>query len=323
MSAQSDSSSCPSSRLSRFQATLALLFVAFVWGTSFIAMKTAFTATLDGRPAIGVMTLLGLRFLLGGVAVLPFARLEGRKWSDRRLTPGMFGLFCLLGVLLSVASFFQQLGVSQTTVTHAGFLTSLYVPMVPLIVFIFLRQKVRPVVWLAVAGCVLGSCFLTGVIPRGLTDLNQGDGWVIFSTVFWALHVIGLGLLASKTGRPVLLAAVQFLVAGILGCVGGLVFEAPFIDGIVSVWPQIVYAGLLSVGVAYTLQGVAQRAVSAPTTAIILSMEMVFAALAGALILHERLVWSQWIGAGLILSCLLLVEVAAAHRSRRARVASV
>lgn len=318
----------PAAGLSRLRAALLLGLVAFIWGSAFVAQKTAFPEAEGVTPTsgIGPLTFNGIRFLLGALIVLPFA-----LRADRRMDPGqdptgggpralpgwLWAAFVGIGGVLFVASWTQQVGIIGTSVTNAGFLTAVYVPLVPVLARLAFRQPVRRIVWLGALGSLAGAWFLTGAAEQGLTGLSTGDLWVLTSALFWALHVVLVGWAMGRCDRSLTLAAVQFIACGLLGCLAGLALEDPTWADIWAVAPEIAYAGGLSVGVAYTLQVVAQRHTPAPAAAIILSTEMVFAALAGAVALGERLSGGQWLGAGLILASILMVELTAALGERR------
>ncbi|GEO81541.1 DMT family transporter [Pararhodospirillum oryzae] len=303
---------------SRVRASLVLLLVAFIWGTTFVAQKTAFTGGDEDGSPLGPLTFTGLRFLLGALVVLPFARRETRGLGGIPASATTLAAFALVGGVLFTASITQQVGILGTSVTNSGFLTALYVPLVPLICLAVFRQPVRWMVWPGVVGGLAGSWFLTGGLS-GSVSLSAGDGWVVLSSLFWALHVIAVGILVTRTHRPLTLAVTQFLACGTLALAAALVFETPTVSAISGAIGEILYAGLLSVGVAYTLQGVAQRHTPAPAAALIMSTETLFAALAGAVVLGERLNGSQWVGASLILASILIVELGAALGARRQR----
>ncbi|WP_041796140.1 DMT family transporter [Pararhodospirillum photometricum] len=302
------------SSLSRVRASLILLLVAFIWGTTFVAQKTAFETT--SGPALGPLTFTGLRFLLGALVVLPFALRERQSGGGTPMPTATLGVFALLGALLFVASMTQQVGILQTSVTNAGFLTALYVPLVPVIALAVFRQPVRRTVWVGALGCVAGTWFLTGGLAGA--SLNTGDLWVMLSALFWAMHVMSVGILVVRSRRPVTLALVQFLACGVLSLIGAFLVETPSWPVIAGAWGEILYAGVLSVGVAYTLQVVAQRHTPAAAAALIMSTETVFAALSGAVVLGERLSMVQGVGAALILASILVVELGAALGARRA-----
>lgn len=313
----------PPPPLSRLRASLLLLLVAFIWGSAFVAQKTAFPEAGSeggGDPELGPLAFTGLRFLLGALIVLPFALREGRRATTSGAGPmprRWVVAFGGVGVVLFLAAWTQQIGIIGTSVTNAGFLTAVYVPLVPVLGLALFRQPVRPIIWFGALGSLTGAWFLTGAAGVGLSALSAGDLWVLVSALFWALHVILVGQSMARLPRPLTLATVQFAACALLGCGAAALLEPTTLAGLGAVWPELLYAGGLSVGVAYTLQVVAQRHTPPAAAALILSTEMVFAALAGAVALGERLAPGQWIGAALILASILVVEVSAAVAGRR------
>lgn len=288
--------------MSRSVANALMLLVALIWGTTFVAQQL-------GMAHVGPLTYTGVRFLLGALFVLPLALREYGRLRARgvRLEGSDWLAWCGLGVLLFLGAVFQQIGIMGTTVSNAGFLTALYVPLVPILAWLVDRQSPHVSVWPASIGSFIGTFMLSG----GRFDtLTVGDYWVIASTFFWAAHVLWVGRVASRKGVPVMVAVSQFVVCGVLSMLVALFTEEIALDGIVAAMPAILYGGLLSVGIAYTLQVVAQRHAPATDAAILLSSEILFAAMAGALYLGERLTLIQLIGGVVIFVCILAVQLA-------------
>lgn len=287
--------------MSRTSANALLLLAALIWGTTFVAQQL-------GMQNVGPLAFTGIRFLLGALIILPlawreYARLAARQVViDRRDVLSWAGL----GVLLFCGATFQQIGLLDTTVTNAGFLTALYVPMVPLLVWIIDRHRPHASVWPAALGSVFGTFLLSG---GQLAALTVGDYWVLASTFFWAAHILWVGRIAAKKGAPILVAFSQFVTCGILASIGAIATEATSAAGVVAALPTILYSGLLSVGVAFTLQVVAQRHTRPTDAAILLSAETLFAAAAAALYLGERLNALQMVGCALIFACILFVQL--------------
>jgi len=279
-----------------------MLLVALIWGTTFVAQQL-------GMAHVGPLTYTGVRFLLGALFVLPLAIREYGRLQARgvRLERADWFAWCGLGVLLFLGAVFQQIGIMGTTVSNAGFLTALYVPMVPILAWLIDRHAPHPAVWPATIGSFIGTFMLSG----GRFDaLTVGDYWVIASTLFWAAHVFWVGRVAAHRGAPIMVAVTQFVVSGVLSMLVALAIEDIELAGLVEAAPAILYGGLLSVGVAFTLQVIAQRHTPATDAAILLSSEILFAALAGALYLGERLTPLQLAGGGIIFVCILGVQVA-------------
>lgn len=287
--------------MNRFQANLLLLLAAMIWGSAFVAQQV-------GTGSLGTISFTGARFLVGGCMVLPFAL---RQWQrvhhqERRFVTADWLLLVVIGAVLCSAAVLQQHGILRTTVTNAGFLTALYVPMVPVIGLVVLRRRTHWVVWPASIGCFVGTYIMSGAHQ---VELKIGDFWVIGSTLFWATHVLLVGYAASRTRAPLVVATFQFFVCGLLGLLLGLAVEQPRAADFQSALFGIGYVGIFSVGMAFTLQVVGQRYTQAADAAIILSSETVFAALAGFVFLGERLSVFQMSGALLILVGIMAVEL--------------
>jgi len=283
------------------RANLVLTLAAMIWGSAFVAQQT-------GTGNLGTISFTGARFMVGGLVVLPFAIRQFRRVcaNERKFVPSDWLLLAMTGSVLFTAAGLQQYGILRTTVTNAGFLTSLYVPLVPLIGLVLLRRKVHWVVWPASVGCFIGTYIMSGAQQIAL---RVGDLWVIGSTLFWATHVLLVGYVASRTRAPLVVATFQFFVCGVLGLLLGTIVERPLLVDFQSAVFGICYVGIFSVGMAFTLQVVGQRYTQAADAAIILSSETVFAALAGYVFLSERLSVLQMSGAALILVGIMTVEL--------------
>jgi drug/metabolite transporter (DMT)-like permease len=287
--------------MTRIQANLLLTLAAMIWGSSFVVQQI-------GTGELGTITFTGSRFLVGALLVLPFALKQLRRVGqlERKFhTADWLGILCT-GCVLLTAAVLQQHGILRTSVTNSGFLTALYVPLVPLLGLVVLKRKVHFAIWPASVCCFLGTYILSGAQH---VELAVGDFWVISSTIFWATHVMLVGIMASRTGAPLVVAAGQFLVCGLGGLALGFFVELPTLSQILGAIWGILYVGIFSVGMAFTLQVVGQRYTPAADAAIILSSETVFAALGGTIFLGERLSLLQLSGGGLILASILAVEL--------------
>lgn len=282
----------------RIKADLTLLLVSIVWGTAFAVQRIA-------ADKIDVFLFNGLRFSLGALVLLPLAWKTGRGWrrswnGSRRLLPGM----ALAGFLLFSGITLQQWGLQFTTAGNAGFITGLYVVIIPLILAVFWRQRLRASIlvasFLAASGLFLLS---TG----GQFRLARGDELELAGAFIWAFHVILIGWLARRV-EIYPLAIVQYLVCGLLSLAAGAVYGSMSLQGLSEVGWTIAYTAVFSIGLGYTLQAVGQRVAPAADAAIILSMEAVFGALFGWLLLDERLTSLQLLGCGLMLAGMLLAQ---------------
>jgi drug/metabolite transporter (DMT)-like permease len=294
--------------MTRTQANLVLLLAGAMWGMGFVAQSTA-------MQAIGPLLFIGLRFAVATVAMAPFAFREG-VGAERRVDSREWLAFAMIGLLLFAGMAAQQIGLLTTTVTNSGFLTGLYVVMVPFIGVLLFRQWPHPLVWPAALSALLGIWLLAG---GSIGAFTIGDWLTILCALIWALQVIYTGRYAVVSGRPVTLAVTQFAVCGAVALLLALFLEPVAWTTIRAALPEILYAGMIAGGAAFTLQAVGQRYTTAPQAAIFLSTEAVFAALFGAIFLDERLPLEGLAGCALILAAILLVELGPALLAGRRR----
>jgi len=305
----------------RLHANALLLLAALVWGAGFSVQSLAMAH-------MGPAYFTGLRFVLAALALAPLAVWEVRKrraesqqtdnpWKLTRLDA--LGLVAV-GTILFLAAWLQQVGIKGTTVANAGFITALYVPLTPLLALLVLRRPPHPAVWPAAAACLAGAYLMAG---GALDVMRDGDAWVLAGALFWACHILLVGALSMRTQAPFLVSAVQFAVCGLWGVALGGATESLSWAGVMGAMPMILYAGLFSAGVGFTLQVVGQRHTPAADAAVILSAETVFAALAGAVVLGERLGALELTGGALILAGVLAVELLPLWAKKRRRRAEI
>ncbi len=284
--------------MTRARANLLLLVAGAIWGMGFVAQSTA-------METVGPMTFVGARFVFATLAILPFAVLEGRR-AQKPLGRDDWMSFLFTGLFLFAGMTAQQFGLLTTSVTNSGFLTGLYVVFTPLLTVALFRFWPHPVIWPA-AGLALAGIFLLS--GGALERLNAGDWLTILCAVFWAMQVILIGRYGARSGRPVTLSVVQFALCAVLGLSVAFVREPVTLAAVLPAAPEILYAGIFSGGVAFTIQAVGQRYTTAPQAAIMLSSEAVFAALFGAVFLGERLGIAGYAGCAAILAAMIAVEV--------------
>jgi len=294
--------------MSRPVANLVLLLAGAIWGMGFIAQSTA-------MDSVGPFLFIGLRFLVACVFIAPFAWFEARKASAPVRKSDLYG-FVLIGLALLLGMGLQQFGLLLTTVTNSGFLTGLYVVMVPILSLVLLRQVPHPVVWPAVVLAFSGIWLLSG---GDLVALNTGDFLTIACALAWSAQVILIGRYASGSGRPIALSLVQFAICAILGLFFATALEDIVLTDIMAAVPEILFAGIFGSGVAFTLQVVGQRYTTASQAAIFLSTEALFAAVFAAILLGERIPPIGYLGGVLIFLAILIVEIGPAilRRNRR------
>jgi drug/metabolite transporter (DMT)-like permease len=292
--------------MSRPLAILLLLICTALWGFAFVVQKSA-------MDSMGPLTFIGVRYLLGGLVILPLALVFARR-TPQRLTGKQWGFIIAMSLAFLLGAWLQQAGLLTTTATNGGFLTSLYVLFVPLIGLLIFRNWPHPIVWLGVPLALVGIYYLNG---GGLDRLNSGDGLVVISAVFWAIQVIMLGFIMRTAGQPILISCISFFIVGGLAMILAFVLETPNLTGILAGWQQIAYAGIFSTAIAFTLQAIGQQHVPAANAAIILSSESLFAALGGAIFMAERLTPIGYAGATLLFAAIVMVEAVPPMLARR------
>lgn len=285
--------------------TLILLLTAFIWGSAFVAQA-------NGMNYVGPLTFLSTRFLLGGFVLFPVIILV-RKFGQKNnagsvpfkseLKGTLFGgIFC--GILLGIASALQQYGLIYTTVSKAGFITTLYVIFVPLF-SLFVGKKLGLSLWVAVALATVGLYLLC--MSESLS-LSLGDTLVFICGIFYALQIMAVDKYAKKS-EPVLLSSIQFLTVGVIAFLPALVIEQPSLSSLINAMFPIAYAGILSSGVAYTLQVFAQKYADPTVAAITMSFESVFAVLSAAVLLNERLSFKEGLGCIVMFAAIILAQI--------------
>lgn len=284
------------------KADVLLLITAMIWGAAFVAQRV-------GMDYVGPLTFNAVRFALGAVALFPLIhRLDREKKKDgtyKKLDIRQFFIGGIIaGSALFLGSTLQQWGLVYTTAGNAGFITGLYVVFVP-IIGLFFKQKTGLPTWVGAVLAVIGMYLLS--VNEGLS-IGLGDLLVLVSAFFWAGHVIIISFLSSKID-PIKFASGQFAACSIFSFIGAFIFEDMSLSGIYACAIPILYGGLMSVGVAYTLQVIAQQDAKPAHAAIILSLESVFAALAGWLLLGETLTVQGLLGCGLMLCGMLISQL--------------
>ncbi len=296
--------------MSRFAANCFLCCAALVWGMTFVAQKT-------GMDTIGPMAFTFSRYVMGSLFILPLAALESRKTSlvqHVNNTPRLgIGVGCL-GIFMFFGMGLQQTALLYTSVANAAFLTALYVPLVPLIVALVLRRAVALNVWLAVILSLIGSFLLSGA---SAINAQFGDLLTVLGAFFWAAHILLAQWMMGAVNAPFQMSFVQSIVTAFLAGMVMLMFESPQIKDFFPVWRQIMFAGIVSVGIGFTLQLVAQRHTTAAAAALILSLESVFAFIFGWLLLGEVVAFIAIVGCALIFCAIIVAEVLPEERLKQ------
>ena len=285
----------------QIKGSLLLFLAAIIWGVAFVAQSV-------GMDYVGPFTFNCVRTLIGGLVLIPcivfLNRGKVKKKTDftekKRLLLG--GICC--GVALTTGSTLQQFGIMYTTVGKAGFITAFYIIIVP-ILGLFLGKKCGVSVWISVVIALAGLYFLC--ITDGFS-IGKGDIYVFLGAIAFSIHILVIDHF-TQFNDGVKMSCIQFFVCGILCFVPMMLFEHPEISMILLAWKPILYAGVMSCGVAYTLQIVGQKNMNPTVASLILSLESVTSVIAGFLVLHQNLSHRELIGCGLMFVAIVLAQL--------------
>ena len=281
-----------------------LLLTAFIWGVAFVAQSV-------GMDYIGPFTFNCVRSIIGGLVLIPLVMILGKKnradqtakeAKEYKKNTVTGGICC--GICLCVASCFQQFGIMHTTVGKAGFITALYIIIVP-ILGIFLKKRVAPIVWVSSIIAVIGFYMLS---ISGQVSISKGDVLVLICAVLFSVHILVIDYFSPK-GDGVTISCIQFITCGIVCGILMFLFENPQIKDILEAYLPILYAGVMSCGVAYTLQIIGQKNIDPTIASLIMSLESVFSALAGWMLLGQGLSKKEIIGCSLVFVAVLLAQM--------------
>jgi len=281
------------------KANMLLLLAAWVWGFAFVAQKV-------GSEYVGAFTFNGIRFALGSLTLVPvlmYFRKKNKKNPEHIKLESPLKGGIAAGCILFFANTFQQVGMSYTTAGNAAFITAMYIVLVP-IIGIILKHKINFSNWVGVAFAVIGLYFIT--IRNGFA-INYGDILQIICALFFALHIVLIDNLVKRVDG-IQLSVVQFTTCSVISLACAFVFEDIRLRGILQGALPILYGGICSVGIAYTLQVIGQKNAKASHAALIMSLEAVFGALGGLIILNENLGYRGYIGCVLMLAGILISQ---------------
>ena len=288
--------------MSKTVSLFSALLCTFIWGTTFIAQDT-------GMDNIGPFTFNAVRFFVGFLAIVPFVFLfELKKFrSEFKLDFKTFVfLSFLIGLSLFLGSALQQVALLYTDVANAAFFTIFYVPMVPIIIFLFKKKLIHWSVWPSVVLCLIGGYLLTNFHDA---TVRLGDTLVVLGALFWSTHIIFTGIIVTKYDLPLTLGAIQTLLVALFSFIIGFIYEEFIIENILNEIDSILYAGILSGGFAFVLQIYAQKNITPAPAAIIFSLEGVFATIAAWFLLNQILGINNLLGCFFILCGVLLSQL--------------
>jgi len=282
------------------QANLMLLVTAAIWGFAFVAQRVA-------MDHMGPFSFNAVRFLLGAASLLPLIWFFSRKKAIATTTAAKTSVWLaggVAGAILFIAAALQQVGLLYTTAAKAGFITGLYMILVPFL-GLFLRHVTGLNAWLGALLALVGLYLLS---INADFSMSRGDFLMFVGAIFWACHILWIDFIGRRVDA-LQLSAVQFLACGLLSSVMAFWQEIPTLASVLLAWPAVLFASFISVGLAYTLQVVAQKKAKPAHAAIIMSMEAVFAAIGGVVFLDESLPMRGWIGCGLMMTGMLLSQI--------------
>ena len=288
--------------MSKSLSLFSALLCTFIWGTTFIAQDT-------GMDDIGPFTFNAVRFFVGFLAIIPLVFLfEVKKFkSELKLDFKTFVIFSfLIGLSLFLGYALQQVALLYTDVANAAFFTIFYVPMVPIIIFLFKKKTIHWSVWPSVVLCLIGGYLLTNFYDA---TVRFGDTLVILGAFFWSTHIIFTGIIVTKYNLPLTIGAIQTLIVAFFSFIIAIIYEEFIFKNIIKEIDSILYAGILSGGFAFVLQIYAQKNITPAPAAIIFSLEGVFATVAAWILLDQILGMNNLLGCLFILSGVLLSQL--------------
>ena len=289
--------------MNKSTSMICALITTLIWGTAFIAQDT-------GMDHIGPLTFNASRFFIGFLTIMPLALFFERKKIKReiKLNKKKFTMFLtIMGLSLFLGTSLQQASLQYTNVANAAFFTVFYVPLVPILLFFIYSEKVHWSIWPSIGLCIFGVYLLSNFSN---SKVMLGDGLVILCSLFWALHIIYAGKFMKVFNIPMFYAALQALVVALLSLLFASMFEEIIFSNILLESSSIIYAGVFSGGIAFTLQMFAQKNIEEAPAAIIYSLEGVFAVIAAWIILKQILDMNNIFGCMLILIAVLLSQIA-------------
>ena len=286
--------------MSNTQANLLMLLATFIWGTAFVSQTT-------GMGTIGPFTFSFARFFFATLTVLPlvfFLEYSNFKiiFSNKKLVI----LSIITGFVLFLGMGLQQYALQISQISNVAFLTALYVPIVGIISRFIFKKRLHWVIWIAIILCIYGSYLLSS---NQSIEIQKSDSLIFIAAVCFALHIILIDVFIKKINSPFTFGCTQYFIVFIISLIIALIYEQPTLENISIEWFEILYTGILSAGIGYTLQIIAQHKASPTPAAIILSMEAVFAALAGWILINQTLDTNKILGCIAIFIGVIIVQI--------------
>ncbi len=292
----------------QFIGNLLLLFTAFIWGTAFVFQRVGMDSIEPVSFNAARMALAAV--FIGILAIFSWNKEKKKPAGKAAADPQAYkkhtvlgGIFC--GIFLSLGSILQQTGLVYTTAGKAGFITAMYILLVPVLGLIILKKKSSVIVWIAVLMGVAGMYFLC--MNEGLS-FSTGDIYVCICAFFFSFHILCCDHFAAR-GNAICISAIQFATATVISVIVALMIEKPGMDKFISAAVPILYCGIVSGGIGYTLQMTGQKYTEPATASLLMSLESVFAVITGVLVLHEHMSIREIIGCIIMFAAIILVTV--------------
>ena len=283
-----------------------LLITAIIWGSSFVAQSI-------GMRSIDAFTFTGIRTALGMLFLLPFTLIINKGFDFKKATLRK-GL--ILGIVFSIAQNFQQFAFYYSTSGKIAFITTFYMFFVPLFSVLFLKKKIAVLTWISILIGLIGLFFLC-IDPADLTSINLGDILALICAIFYAMQIMLIDKYLEDGTSGVQLSFMQFVVASIISVIAMFIFEQPNLADIKTAAPSLLYSGIMSCGIAYTLQIVGQKHASPVVASLLMCLESVFAVITAAIILHENMLPREMAGCLIMFGAIILSQVSESLSSKR------
>lgn len=299
-------------RRTKPSGVILLLITAVIWGSSFVAQSI-------GMQSINAFTFTGIRTVLGMLFLLPFTLIinKGFDFSKKTLRKGL-----ILGIVFSIAQNFQQFAFYYSTSGKIAFVTSFYMFFVSLFSVIFLKKKIAVLTWLSILMGLVGLFFLC-INPEDVTKINLGDILALICAVFYAVQIMLIDKFLEEGTSGVQLSFMEFFVAGVISVIAMFIFEEPNLTDIKTAAPSLLYSGIMSCGIAYTLQIVGQKNASPVVASLLMCLESVFAVITAAIFLHEGMLPREIIGCVVMFSAIILSQVSESLSAKKQNPESV
>lgn len=299
-------------RRTKPSGVILLLITAVIWGSSFVAQSI-------GMQSIDAFTFTGIRTVLGMLFLLPFTLIinKGFDFSKKTLRKGL-----ILGIVFSIAQNYQQFAFYYSTSGKIAFVTSFYMFFVSLFSVIFLKKKIAVLTWLSILMGLVGLFFLC-INPEDVTNINLGDILALICAVFYAVQIMLIDKFLEEGTSGVQLSFMEFFVAGVISVIAMFIFEQPNLTDIKTAAPSLLYSGIMSCGIAYTLQIVGQKNASPVVASLLMCLESVFAVITAAIFLHEGMLPREIIGCVVMFSAIILSQVSESLSAKKQNPESV